>query len=259
MKTIDFSRSFSTFRIDTLKRPPLTVSHKPPFSLNNARIQLDCVCRISEKSGSWSQRFVLGAPCKTERVGVERDIWTNPNAEYVPVYSEDRFLILKSWALVGTRVMLYPPSLGWQPERQTGMIANTYDSLRVDISYCEGEELPDGSAIVAAALANRPLVARTVIENERYSAAIEYPVKTINANERDTVYQTDTGPILLPDLTREPDELISAMELAFIAVNSPDWAEVLVRVPTEIAAGASTYHYSSPRRLDAHNTMIALS
>ena len=29
MQAIDFSRSFLTFRIDTLKKPPQTVSHKP--------------------------------------------------------------------------------------------------------------------------------------------------------------------------------------------------------------------------------------
>ncbi len=38
MPTIDFSRSFLTFRIDTLKKPPQTVSQQPPYSLNNARI-----------------------------------------------------------------------------------------------------------------------------------------------------------------------------------------------------------------------------
>ena len=47
MKAINFQRSFLTFRIDTEKKPPQTVSHPPPFSLNNARIQLDCRLRIT--------------------------------------------------------------------------------------------------------------------------------------------------------------------------------------------------------------------
>ena len=34
MNTFDFHRSFFTFRIDTLVKQPLTVTHKPPFSLN---------------------------------------------------------------------------------------------------------------------------------------------------------------------------------------------------------------------------------
>ena len=49
MNTIDFARSFLTFRIDTLKKPPQTVSHPPPYTLNSARIQLDCVCDIRDR------------------------------------------------------------------------------------------------------------------------------------------------------------------------------------------------------------------
>ena len=70
MNATDFSRSFLTFRIDTEKKPPRTVSHQPPYSLNNARIQLDCRCQISDLASGQSASFVLGASCKTERVGV---------------------------------------------------------------------------------------------------------------------------------------------------------------------------------------------
>jgi hypothetical protein len=154
--------------------------------------------------------------------------------------------------------MLYPPSLGAQPERQVSRIADTYDSLRISINYCDGEELASGADIVHAVLADRPLVARTALANERYSAVLEYPVKTINANERDTIYQTDTGPVLLPDLTREPGDLIKGMELAFVAFNVPGWAEFLVRVPTPVADGISVHHYSRPLRLDTHNMIIGL-
>ena len=82
MNTFDFHRSFFTFRIDTLVKQPLTVTHKPPFSLNNARIPIECRCVVTEKATDQSQSFVLGASCKTERVGVEGDIWLEPNASY---------------------------------------------------------------------------------------------------------------------------------------------------------------------------------
>ena len=60
MPAIDFSRSFLTFRIDTLKKPPQTVSHQPPYSLNNARIQLDCVCDVTDPVSieRWRDRVV---------------------------------------------------------------------------------------------------------------------------------------------------------------------------------------------------------
>ena len=58
-------------------------------------------------------------------------------------------------------------------------------------------------------------------------------MKTINANERDWIYQTDTGPHLLPDLSRaRPTICCGGMRLAFSAFNVPDWIEFIVRVPT---------------------------
>ncbi len=258
MQVIDFSRSFLTFRIDILKKAPTTVSHKPPFTLNNARIPIDCRCEITDKQTGGSQEFVLGVNCKTERVGVERDIWTEPNADFVPVFSRDQYLYIKTFDYVGKQVMLYPPSLGAQPERQVGRVAEALDSLRIDFSYCAGELLESADQIIEATLANHPLVARTEIEDERYVAVMDYPVKTINAGEREKIYQTDTGPLLLPDFSREPDDLIGGFELAFAAFNSPHWIEFLVRAPTPITKDLNVYHYSRSVRFDARNQILWL-
>ena len=258
MKTVDFTRSFTTWRIDLLKKPQATASHRNPTTLNSARVPLDCRCEIKEKGTGISREYVLGAPCKTELVGVERDIWTQPNADYVPIRSRDQFLSLKDFGRVGKQVMLYPPSLGVQPERNVGWTADAFDSVRIDVRFCDGEVLVTAEAIVAAVLSNEPLIGRTQLENERYVATIEYPIKTINASERDNIYQPDTGPVLLPDLTREPEDLIAGFELAFLAFNTPDWAEFLVRVPTPVAEGVSVYHYSHSIRLDSENQIIRL-
>ncbi len=103
---------------------------------------------------------------------------------------------------------------------------------------------------MAAVLANDLLVGVHRIETARYTAAIEYPVKTINANERDIVFQTDTGPILFPDLDRDPGELLSGLELAFTAANQLDWAEFIVRTRTPVADGVDVFHYDRTVRLD---------
>ena len=63
--------------------------------------------------------------------------------------------------------------------------------------------------IIAAVLSHAQLTAQTQFETDQYIAILEYPVKTINASERDNVYQTDTGPVLFPDLSGEPDSLNS--------------------------------------------------
>ena len=85
-----------------------------------------------------------------------------------------------------------------------------------------------------AVLANRILVATTDITTDRYEAHIEYPVKTINVSERDHFYQTDTGPMLFPDLTVAPADLLDGMQPAFSAFNHPDWIEFLVRDITPV-------------------------
>ena len=259
MQTIDFSRSFLTFRIDRTKKPAQTQSHKPRFTLNNVRIQIECRCRITDSQTSRLQTFVLGASCKTERVGVDRDIWTEPNADFAPVFSDDGFMNLKTFARAGVQVDLYPPSIGKQSDRQTGRIDDAFDRVRIELAECEGELLAGAEEIVQATLAGNPLVARTEIQSGRYTAVLEYPVKTMNANERDNVYQTDTGPVLLPDLSREPDELLQHFQLAYSAFNSPDWIELIERAATSVAPDVDVYHYSRPLRLNVKNQVIRLS
>ena len=259
MEFIDFSRSFLTFRIDTRKKMPQTVTHKPPFSLNNARIQMECRCQIRDKATGEVQTFFLGASCKTERVGVERDIWTEPNADFAPIFSTTHFMNLKTYARVGTQVPVYAPdALSGPPQsdRQSGIVEETFDSLRIDVAASPGRALESASEIIERVLANRPLVARTRFENEAYAATLDYPIKTINANERDGIFQTDTGPVLLPDLTVAPDRLLCALELAFAAFNDSTWIELLARAPTAIEGNARVYHYSQSIRLEATNEVI---
>jgi hypothetical protein len=259
MTTIDFARSFLTFRIDTTRKPPKTVSHQPPYTLNNARIQIECRLKVTEKASQQVQTFVMGANCKTERVGVDRDIWTEPNADFIPIFSDDSFMHLKTYAQAGEGVELFPPGSGTQSERQTGLIADAFDDVRIDIVEAEGTDLTTQPDVVQATLNNTRLNAVTTIENDRYKAVIEYPVKTMNANERDNIFQTDTGPVLFPDLTCEPDQMLTELELAFTAFNAPDWIEVLVRVPTRVNDDVDVYHFSKAIRLDVKNAVIAVS
>ncbi len=258
MQTVDFARSSLTFRIDYQKRPAETASHEPPSSLNSARILLECVCEIVDNETGTAQTFVMGASCKTEKVGVERDIWIEPNADFVPILSQDRYLIVKTYEVANMSVPFFPPSRGMQPERQTGYVADAYDNLRLDVRRVEGEILDTPEQIVEATLdpSGPPLVGRTVINETRYTAVLEFPVKTMNASERDFIYQTDTGPVLMPDFSREPDDLIVGLEMAYVAFNCPDWAEFVVRVPTSVGEGIEVYHYSKFVRLDTQNQVI---
>lgn len=258
MQVCDFGRSFLTFRIDLEKKPPITMSHKPAVTLNNARIQLECRCRIANVDGDQSTEYVLGASCKTEKVNVERDIWTQPNADFCPVVSQDRFLLIKRWDRCNKGVMLYPPSLGEQPQRQVGASTEAWESLRIDVYMTEGRVLQTTEQVLEAVLDNRPIVSQTEFDtSDGKRVLLEYPVKTINAGEREGFYQIDTGPVLLPDVSGDAGS-IDGLRLAFVAHNAPDWAEFVVNVPTPVSDGIEVHHYSRSVRLETTNRMIEI-
>lgn len=249
-KVLDFARSTMTFRIDVDKVPPRTLSHRPPYPMNNARVVLDCRCRITEVVTGRTHTIVLGASCKTEQVGAEADLWLVPNGDFIPIFSDDEFMHIKTFARAGMVARIEPPGSGEQPDRLRVPIDGTFERVHLDLVEREGERLDGAAAIVDAVLANDRLVGIHRFASDRYRVEIEYPVKTINANEREWVYQTDTGPILFPDLDCEPDELLSRVELAFTAANSPDWADFIVRTQTTIADDVAVYHYAKAVRLD---------
>jgi hypothetical protein len=247
---LDFARSTMTFRIDLDKIPPRTLSHRPPYPMNNARVVLDCRCRITDLATGRTHTIAMGASCKTERVGADADLWLVPNGDFIPIFSDDEFMHIKSFAQTGVIAQLHPPGTGAQPDRLRVPIEGTFDRVHLDLVEREAEPLDDATAVVEAVLRNDLLVGIHRFASDRYRVEIEYPVKTINANELEWVYQTDTGPILFPDLDCEPEELLSRLELAFTACNAPTWAEFIVRARTPIADDIEVYHYSKAVRLD---------
>lgn len=254
MNTVDFGRSFLRWRLDREALEPVTVSHPMPHSENNVRISLECRCELVERSSGKSHVYVLGASCKSERVGVARDIWLDPNSDYCLAMSADEFLILKSWAHTGVQVMRYPKSLGPQPQRQSGANRDAWAEYSIEIRSAPARPLDSIAEAVAAIRGDRPLVARTEYDDGDYHVSIEHPVKTINYSQRHNLFQTDTGPILLPDLTPErlgrAERLVECFDLAYSAFNAPGWAEFVVNVPTGVGRGIEVNHYARPRRIE---------
>ncbi|MFP6676148.1 MAG: hypothetical protein VB878_13785 [Pirellulaceae bacterium] len=258
IQACDFSRSFLTFRVDSLAQPSITQSSKPNHTVNNARIQIDCICELTRPDGRKST-YVLGAACKTERVNVAEDIWTQPNANFCLTVSDDEFLVIKKYDHCGRRVMAYPSSQGEQPHRQSGFVRDAYAKLSVDIRRRPGRELSEIDTIIEAAFANKQLVAVTSwTTDDGYDVRLEYPVRTINIGDREKFYQTDTGPILFPQTNTECELLIECFQLAFIAVNSPDWAELLVNDIVTVDE-TKVQHYSRPHRIACQNSLLAFA
>jgi hypothetical protein len=66
------------------------------------------------------------------------------------------------------------------------------------------------------------------------------------------------GPILLPEFDREYNTPLEGCRLAYIAHNSPEWAELIVCAPTPLTDAVKVHHYSRPLRIEGtRNRLIA--
>jgi hypothetical protein len=266
VETLDFSHSFFTFGIDLEKKPPKTISAKPRYPSNFPRVVVEATCELTnvkDEKKSATTRYILSASCKAENVAEVKNLWMTPNADVCFIVSEEEFLVFKSWAKNDTVVKLWPPEQGLQPERHSSTVADSWTSLAIDLFRTKGELLSSVDAVVEATFANKRLVARMEYYDGDYLVRLEHPVKTINVNREYHYFQTDTGPILVPDFSvdrlRTAKRQIEVLDLAFEAFNSPDWAEFVINVPTPISTNISVNHYSKFRRVEGmNNAIIAL-
>jgi hypothetical protein len=261
MQTIDFSRSFLRFRVDPRVQPTITVTRPMPTREVNVRIGLECRCELQNRRTGQSHVYVLGASCKTEVVGAQRDVWMEPNADFCPIASNDEFMVVKSWARRDIPVERHPEAVGVPVERQAGRSAEAWCEHQLELRKARGQALTSVDEIIEAIRGDRPIVARTQYEDGDWEVTIDHPAKTLNYSERDGVYQTDTGPILLPDLSDERLSrgrwLVECFDLAYAAFNSIGWVELIMNVPTPVGNGITVNHYSKTRRIEpATNSLL---
>lgn len=255
MQTIDFHRSYLRFRIDLAAQPAITLTHKAPTTMNNVRINLECRCELLDRQTGCAHVYALCASCKTERVGPERDVWLEPNADFCVAASDEEFLLFKSWARNGLSTPQDSETATPPLERQSGLVRDAWPKFELQFHAVRGRRLTSIDEIIAGIRGHRPIVARTEYDDGDFRVRLDYPVKTINYSERDDVYQTDTGPILLPDLSAERllrcERLVDCFDLSYSAFNSANWAEFIINVPTPVDGGMSVDHYSKTRRIEA--------
>lgn len=242
MTTFDFGRSFATFT--TFGRA------------NNARIQVEAVCELHHREPA---RWVLVASCKAERTYAEDDLFRLPNYDFCAIFADAPSGPQRQYCIVRVGV---PLSDDW---REVGLTDERFEDLSIDLEELSAEVCDGSAAVVEATLANRPLVGRTDLLDDAGEplARLHYPVKTMNANDLRDVYQVDTGPILVPapDAEEANEGLaVEGLELAYIAWNAPDRAELIVQAPTPYqGCDAMVGHYSRVRRVSARNEILALT
>jgi hypothetical protein len=237
MQTCDFGRSFVTF---------IT-----PGRENNARIQVEARCTITEIATGKTGDYYLVASCKGEDTYGTGILFLDPSYDFCGIFSAGEFILIRA-------------GVPYRENNTVGDIRDRFEGVRFDIAPAPGEVLEHNPAIVQATLANRLLNGRCEIADEagRYRAEIEFPIKTMNVNDIRNMYQVDTGPILLPDFASAQERMVERFQLAFVAYNRPDEAYFVIQEPVAVAPDRAdstrVSHYSRIVRLAANNAVIAL-
>jgi len=266
MKIADFSRSYFRFYLDFENQQIRSISRKSPVKANRVRVTLESICQLTHRPSERTTIYALSAPCRTEQVGAgKNELWMQPNAECIFLCADDgQAAVYKTWHKKDPGVMLYPESLGPQPERQSFAPGENFLEVGINLSWIEARQLGDYNKVADAIVGVDPIVSRIAYSEGDFDVIIDQPVKTINLCERDQLHQTDTGPIILPNLSSErleqAEREIEVFDLAFSAWHAPDWAEFLIQKPLALSEEISINHYAETRHISStQNSLFTVS
>ncbi|MCC7263021.1 MAG: hypothetical protein IT369_10910 [Candidatus Latescibacteria bacterium] len=233
MQVLDYTRSFVTF---------VTKGRG-----NNARLQVESQCTLT--AGGHTANYLFFASCKSENTFAPRDLFHADNYDFCGIFSEAEYAIFRTKST---------HHAGW---KEQGLWADRFENVHPHLVRVEGRELATPAEMVRASLNNVPLVGRVEIAapDQAASAVLEFPIKTMNANDIETIYQVDTGPLAFPDFSLPAQRQIERLLPAYVAYNAPDFADFIVQQPLAVAGGAQVTHYSKLLSLPARTAVLALS
>ena len=233
MQVLDYNRSFVAF---------VTAGRG-----NNARLQVEAQCAIS--SGGRTSTYLFFASCKSEDTFAPQNLFFRDNYDFCGIFSEEEYAIFRTKST---------HHQGW---KEQGRWRDRFEAVHQHLVRVEGRMLGEPAQIVRASLDNLPLVGRVEIASadQAAQAVLEFPIKTMNANDIETKYQVDTGPLPFPDFALSSARHIERLSPAFVAYNAPHFADFAVQQPLGVGAGVEVTHYSRLCSLPARTSVIALS
>ena len=216
---------------------------------NAPQFWLESRCSLIDDREQTKDEFYQCASCKSEHTFAEKDLFQDPNYDFLPVFSETDVAIFRRHAFLNENYLEY---------REAKTI---WGGPRFVIREGEPVRELDEAGIIEVALKGLPFVSKTEIWDEETGmrAIIECPVKTMNADPDRGIYQVDTGPVLYPDLSRRYERKIEALRLAFVAFNAPGFSDFVIEQPTEIKENGKVickvHHYSGIVSRPAKNSV----
>ncbi len=192
--------------------------------------------------------------CKSERTFAQENLLQEDNYDFMPIYGGEDLLILRRHADVR------------DDYRQLRKVKDVWGEPNMRLHFgTTVTELKTFEQIRDATATDIPLVAQTEMSNEETGlrCVLEYPIKTMNISIDNRIWQVDTGPIALPDLTRHFDPPVDSVRLAFAVFNAAHFCDFVIEQPTPVFRDeqevCQVYHYSNPVSFPAKNRVLSVS
>jgi hypothetical protein len=213
---------------------------------NNARLQIESVCTLSDIEAGLSSDYVFYASCKSEHTFAERDLFIEENYDFCGIFSSEEYAIFRTHVTHA------------EGFREEGRWRDRFEDVKFDLVETECEPLQTNRDIVQASLDNIPLVGSVEISSGRLKAEMQFPIKTMNANDIEDIYQVDTGPIPFPNFEADVDRQVQRLSPAYVAYNAPDFADFVVQQPVDVGNSVRVTHYANPLSLRAETAVLAV-
>ena len=222
-------------------------------AFNSVRFWVESRTTVIDAKFGTSHVFYQCGSCKSEHTFAEKDLLIEDNYDFLPILGAGDWLIFRRPCRISDRYR----------EVTTGDLwGEPIMKLRYGRHVTQLETWEQIRDTTAAAI---PIVSQTEIHDEQTGlrAIIECPVKTMNIQLDDRIYQVDTGPIAFPDLTRRFERPIECLSLAFVVFNAPHFADFVIEQPTPVVENekelCQVYHYSQPFSRPAENRLLTIA
>ncbi len=215
---------------------------------NEVRFWVESRTHIIDETSGQSEDYVQVGSCKSEHTFAKENLLHEDNYDFLPIFGPEWSVVYRRHANLRDSYREIRRSEEWWNGQQYHLIVGS-----------DVEELTSDAAVREATYDSVPIVAQTQVQNEEtgLQAIMEYPVKTMNTNRANDIYQVDTGPVAFPDLSQHHTRHVDSLSLAFVVFNAPHFADFVLEAPTRVG-DEQVYHYSKVVSLAAVNRLYAV-
>lgn len=227
---IDFGRSYFTWKSKPMQRDPY-YKYAGGFvgregAVHRVRIQLEAVCTLTNEKTAHQEELFLLCPCRTEFTIVKDNLFQIPNGEFRPVFGRGFSVPISSRPFVE------------REDLKRGKLEDQFADHSIEVRTIEGSrELKTSDGVIQATAADELMNGRTTYSDPQrgVTVTLEYPIKLINLQQKEKLFQVCMGPVPLPDLATWDGVCVDRVFLAELAFSDFDYIEFALRRDVEAA------------------------